>query len=420
MTATHYSALEIEQSASDEQVRAAVRQQRRRWMQLQGHPKLETRQEAELRVREVSEAEAVLTDPARRQEYDLTLRPVPQPVVQPTSSPRPPTSDPWSPPVPNPTKAPLRPETKRRLLTISSLGVLGILAVAILAGQLGGWIRGLTGNYPDFLRDDSILQPETYLVDGTNAAVGAGVIGIAFILLLAIILIRWRKVLGIVILVIGLSISLVPVILGMIQFPGQAQALINSGLCNGGQGSSGQVELAGRTVHYGLTAGCTGVVLWDGLQLLRVIDAPGGLTLDLHPDTVQAATGGEYIGASTMATDNGGPYQAVIFRIDTDEVPKVVELTAPPSTQGTLEASNGLFIVERQIDGVGVASAIDPSTASFTWNVGCPAGWYYLLLSKGEVACTGAPTYSEGVLFRNYQLDTKQGRLGDLLEERPW
>ena len=80
MIATHYSALEIEQSASDEQIRAAVRQQRRRWMQLQGHPKLETRQEAERRVREVSEAEAVLTDPTRRRAYDLTLTPVPQPI----------------------------------------------------------------------------------------------------------------------------------------------------------------------------------------------------------------------------------------------------------------------------------------------------------------------------------------------------
>ena len=80
MIATHYSALEIEQSASDEQIRAAVRQQRRQWMQLQGHPKLETRQEAERRVREVSEAEAVLTDPTRRRAYDLTLTPVPQPI----------------------------------------------------------------------------------------------------------------------------------------------------------------------------------------------------------------------------------------------------------------------------------------------------------------------------------------------------
>lgn len=418
MNATHYSALEIEQSASDEQVQAAVRQQRRRWMQLQGHPKLETRQEAELRVREVSEAEAVLTDPARRQAYDLTLRPVPQPVVQPPPSPRPPIPDPWRAPAPNPTKAPLRPETKRRLLTISGLAVLGVLATAILAGQLGGWIRGLTGNYPDFLSDESILQPRTYLVEGTNAVVGGGVIGIVFILLVAIILIRWKKAFGIVILVIGISISLVPAVLGMIQFPGQAQALIKSGLCNGGQGSSGRVELAGRTVNYGLAGGCTNVILWDGLQLLRVIDAPSGLTLDLHPDTVQTATGGQYIGASTATS--GGLYQAVIFRVDADEEPKVIELTAPPSSVWNMEASNGLFLVERQLDGVGVVTAVDPSTASFIWNVGCPAGWYYLLLSEGGISCTGAPEFSEGVLYRKYQLDASQGLLGDLLEERPW
>lgn len=420
MSPTHYSVLEIEQSASDEQVRAAVRQQRRRWMQLQGHPKLETRQEAELRVREVSEAEAVLTDPARRQAYDLTLRPVPQPVVQLPPSSRPPTPEPWSPPAPSPTKAPLRPETKRRLLTISGLAALGILAIAILAGQLGGWIRGLTGNYPDFLRDDSILQPETYLVDGTNAVVGAGVIGIVFILLLAIILVRWKKTVGIVVLVLGIGISLVPLILGVIQFPAQAQALIKSGLCNGGEGSSGRVELGGRSVHYGLTGGCTGVVLWDGLQVIRVINAPHGLRLDLHPHTTQTADGGQYIGASTMATDNGGPYQAVIFRVDTNETAKVIELTVPASTQGNLESKDGLFLIERQLDGAGVVSAVDPSTTSFTWNVGCPAGWYFLLFYNSEVSCTGAATYSEGVLFRNYQLNTEQGRLGDLLEERPW
>ncbi|MBC7595649.1 MAG: DnaJ domain-containing protein [Kineosporiaceae bacterium] len=98
MTATHYSALEIEQSASDEQIRAAVRQQRRRWMQLQGHPKLETRQEAERRVREVSEAEAVLTDTTRRREYDLTLTPVPQPIE----------SREWIDPVPAPAPEPSR------------------------------------------------------------------------------------------------------------------------------------------------------------------------------------------------------------------------------------------------------------------------------------------------------------------------
>lgn len=137
MIATHYSALEIEQSASDEQIRAAVRQQRRRWMQLQGHPKLETRQEAERRVREVSEAEAVLTDPTRRRAYDLTLTPVPQPIESrewidpvPVSAP-----EPSSIPIPGPEVEAGRGPTNA-LAIVTLVAALPIPILAIFTGHV--------------------------------------------------------------------------------------------------------------------------------------------------------------------------------------------------------------------------------------------------------------------------------------------
>ena len=137
MTATHYSALEKEQSASDEQIRAAVRQQRRRWMQLQGHPKLETRQEAERRVREVSEAEAVLTDTTRRRAYDLTLTPVPQPIESrqwidpvPVSAPEPSRT-----PVPGPEVEAGRGPTNA-LAIVTLLAALPIPILAIFTGHV--------------------------------------------------------------------------------------------------------------------------------------------------------------------------------------------------------------------------------------------------------------------------------------------
>lgn len=39
----YYAILGIPRSASDEEIRIAVREQRRRWTKLQGHPNLERR-----------------------------------------------------------------------------------------------------------------------------------------------------------------------------------------------------------------------------------------------------------------------------------------------------------------------------------------------------------------------------------------
>lgn len=72
----YYATLGIDRSASDDEIRVAVREQRRRWTKLQGHPNLERRYEAELQVRAISEIEATLTDPGKRAAFDATLSPL--------------------------------------------------------------------------------------------------------------------------------------------------------------------------------------------------------------------------------------------------------------------------------------------------------------------------------------------------------
>ena len=72
----YYAVLGIDRSASGEEIRTAVREQRRRWTKLQGHPNLERRYEAELQVRAVSEIEATLTDPTKRAVFDATMPPL--------------------------------------------------------------------------------------------------------------------------------------------------------------------------------------------------------------------------------------------------------------------------------------------------------------------------------------------------------
>lgn len=72
----YYAILDIDRSASDEEIRIAVREQGRRWTKLQGHPNLERRYEAELQVRAISQIDATLTDPGKRAAFDATLPPL--------------------------------------------------------------------------------------------------------------------------------------------------------------------------------------------------------------------------------------------------------------------------------------------------------------------------------------------------------
>lgn len=69
----YYAILGVPRNAQDEAIKNAVRSERRIWVKRQQAPKLERRQEAELRMRQIAEAEAVLLDAAQRSAYDRRL-----------------------------------------------------------------------------------------------------------------------------------------------------------------------------------------------------------------------------------------------------------------------------------------------------------------------------------------------------------
>jgi hypothetical protein len=71
--ANHYDHLGIPSDATIEQIRAAVKDQRRTWVLRQNAPSLERRQEAERMLAEIAEAERVLLDPGERAVFDQQL-----------------------------------------------------------------------------------------------------------------------------------------------------------------------------------------------------------------------------------------------------------------------------------------------------------------------------------------------------------
>ncbi|HEY6737500.1 MAG TPA: DnaJ domain-containing protein, partial [Actinopolymorphaceae bacterium] len=73
MPASYYDLLELPTSASEDDIRAAIRQQRRLWVRRQSSPDPARRSEAEQRVRDLDQAERTLLDPTARAEYDRTL-----------------------------------------------------------------------------------------------------------------------------------------------------------------------------------------------------------------------------------------------------------------------------------------------------------------------------------------------------------
>lgn len=70
MADDYYELLEVEQSATPEEIRAAITRQRRIWVRRQSSPDPERRAYAEQRVREIDAAEKILLDPLTRQAYD--------------------------------------------------------------------------------------------------------------------------------------------------------------------------------------------------------------------------------------------------------------------------------------------------------------------------------------------------------------
>jgi tetratricopeptide (TPR) repeat protein len=69
----YYAILGVPRTADADAIKNAVRAERRVWVKRQQAPKLERRQEAELRVRQLADAEKTLLDPASRRAYDAKL-----------------------------------------------------------------------------------------------------------------------------------------------------------------------------------------------------------------------------------------------------------------------------------------------------------------------------------------------------------
>jgi Flp pilus assembly protein TadD len=69
----YYNILGIATTASADDIRKAVAEKRREWTPRTGHPKLETRQLAEVTVKNIAEAESILLDVGKRRDYDQQL-----------------------------------------------------------------------------------------------------------------------------------------------------------------------------------------------------------------------------------------------------------------------------------------------------------------------------------------------------------
>lgn len=82
----YYELLEIPQNTDKTTIEQAIRKNRRIWNNRANNPDAAIRAEAELHVKEIAEAEKILLDAGKRQEYDVQLREEPEAEVtnQPT------------------------------------------------------------------------------------------------------------------------------------------------------------------------------------------------------------------------------------------------------------------------------------------------------------------------------------------------
>ncbi|TDD86382.1 CDC27 family protein [Actinomadura rubrisoli] len=76
-----YEILDLPRTATPEELGGAIRRQLRTWTKRTNNPVLERRQEAERRVKQLSEARKVLLDPHQRAEYDRRLEQSPHPAA---------------------------------------------------------------------------------------------------------------------------------------------------------------------------------------------------------------------------------------------------------------------------------------------------------------------------------------------------
>ena len=70
----YFKILDVPITAQAEEIKVAIKDKRRLWMQKTNSPQLERRQEAEVKVKQIDEAEKILLDSSKRSEYEKQLR----------------------------------------------------------------------------------------------------------------------------------------------------------------------------------------------------------------------------------------------------------------------------------------------------------------------------------------------------------
>ena len=70
----YYKILDVPITAQVDEIKVAIKDKRRLWMQKTNSPQLERRQEAEVKVKQIDEAEKILLDSSKRSEFDRQLK----------------------------------------------------------------------------------------------------------------------------------------------------------------------------------------------------------------------------------------------------------------------------------------------------------------------------------------------------------
>lgn len=70
----YFKVLDVPITAQAEEIKVAIKDKRRLWMQKTNSPQLERRQEAEVKVKQIDEAEKILLNSSKRPEYEKQLR----------------------------------------------------------------------------------------------------------------------------------------------------------------------------------------------------------------------------------------------------------------------------------------------------------------------------------------------------------
>ena len=70
----YYKILDVAITAKEEEIKGAIKDKRRLWMQKTNAPQLERRQEAEVKVKQIDEAEKILLNSTQRSTYDQKLK----------------------------------------------------------------------------------------------------------------------------------------------------------------------------------------------------------------------------------------------------------------------------------------------------------------------------------------------------------